>query len=244
GQQTAVGVRGRLDRARTYEHKRGAEGRQPGPARRCPEVPDARALFHEFGPKDAIHCAPIPPPGNRAARRDWFRGGARRQHCQWPEGLLMQFRALKGMNDLLPGEPARWQRLEAASRRTMELHGYGEVRTPVLEPLELFVRSTGETSEIVEKQMFELERGGERLALRPEGTPGAARAFIGANQHAREPVTRWYYIGPMFRAEQPQRGRYRQFHQAGCELYGDTGPVADAELIGMLIVFLSGLVPE
>src|SRR5690606_29178968 len=95
GQQTAVGVRGRLDRARTYEHKRGAEGRQPGPARRCPEVPAVRALSLEFGPKDAIHCAPIPPPGNRAARRDWFRGGARRQHCQWPEGLLMQFRALK-----------------------------------------------------------------------------------------------------------------------------------------------------
>ncbi|HLV68491.1 MAG TPA: histidine--tRNA ligase [Polyangiaceae bacterium] len=153
----------------------------------------------------------------------------------------MQFRALKGMNDLLPGETERWQRLEAAFRRVVELHGYAEVRTPVLEALELFVRSTGETSEIVEKQMFELERGGERLALRPEGTPGAARAFIGASQHAREPVTRWYYIGPMFRAEQPQRGRYRQFHQAGCELYGDAGPVADAEMIGMLIEFLSGL---
>src|SRR5690606_39944420 len=105
----------------------------------------------------------------------------------------MQFRALKGMNDLLPGETERWQRLEAAFRRTMELHGYGEVRTPVLEPLELFVRSTGETSEIVEKQMFELERGGERLALRPEGTPGAARALIGANKHGRERVTSRIY---------------------------------------------------
>ncbi|HET9955508.1 MAG TPA: histidine--tRNA ligase, partial [Polyangiaceae bacterium] len=147
----------------------------------------------------------------------------------------MQFRAVKGMNDIVPGDIERWQRLEAAFRKTVELHGYREVRTPILESLELFVRSTGETTEIVEKQMFELERSGERLALRPEGTPGAARAYIGGNWHGREPVTRWYYVGPMFRAEQPQRGRYRQFHQAGCELYGDTGPLCDAEMIDMLV---------
>lgn len=146
----------------------------------------------------------------------------------------MQFRAVKGMNDILPGEVERWQRLEQAFRRTVELHGYAEVRTPVLEALELFVRSTGQTSEIVEKQMFEFERGGERLALRPEGTPGAARAFIASSGHVQRPVTRWYYIGPMFRAEQPQRGRYRQFHQAGCEVYGDPGPIVDAEMIAML----------
>lgn len=153
----------------------------------------------------------------------------------------MQFRPVKGMNDILPGDIERWQRLESVFRRTVELHGYSEVRTPILEALDLFVRSTGETTEIVEKQMFELERSGERLALRPEGTPGSARAFIGGSVHAKEPVTRWYYIGPMFRAEQPQRGRYRQFHQAGCELYGDEGPICDAEMIDMLFGLLREL---
>ena len=153
----------------------------------------------------------------------------------------MQFRAVKGMNDLLPGETERWQRLEDSFRRTAALYGFSEVRTPIVEPLDLFVHATGETSEIVEKQMFELERGGERLALRPEGTPGAARAYLGASVHAREQVTRWYYLGQMFRAEQPQRGRYRQFNQAGCELYGDPGPVADAEIIALLRGFLEGV---
>jgi histidyl-tRNA synthetase len=150
----------------------------------------------------------------------------------------MQFRAVKGMNDVLPGETERWQRLELSFRRTAALYGFSEVRTPIVEPLELFVHATGETSEIVEKQMFEMERGGERLALRPEGTPGAARAFLDASLHAKEPVTRWYYLGQMFRAEQPQRGRYRQFNQAGCELYGDPGPIADAEVIALLHGFL------
>jgi histidyl-tRNA synthetase len=89
--------------------------------------------------------------------------------------------------------------------------------------------------------MFTLERGGESLALRPEGTPGAARAYIARSVHAEEPVTRWYYIGPMFRAEQPQRGRSRQFHQAGCELIGDAGPVVDAEMIDMLVELLREL---
>lgn len=150
----------------------------------------------------------------------------------------MQFRAVKGMNDILPGEIERWQRLERAFRQTVELYAYSEIRTPIVEPLELFARSTGQTTEIVEKQMFEFERGDERLALRPEGTPGAARAFINSNQQALRPVTRWYYFGPMFRAEQPQRGRYRQFHQAGCEVYGDPGPVVDAEMIDMLVLTL------
>lgn len=145
------------------------------------------------------------------------------------------------MNDILPDEARRWQRLERAFRRTVESYGYEELRTPILEQSELFAKSTGETSEVVQKQMFTLERSGETLALRPEGTPSAARVYIGQSMHAREPVTRWYYIGPMFRAEQPQRGRYRQFHQAGCELYGDAGPLCDAEMIDMLYRLLTGL---
>jgi histidyl-tRNA synthetase len=153
----------------------------------------------------------------------------------------MEFRAIKGMNDILPDEARRFALVEAAFRRVVELHGYSEVRTPVLEPTELFVRSTGETSEIVEKQMFTLTRDSESFTLRPEGTPGMARAFLNGSVHGKEPVTRWYYIGAMFRAERPQRGRSRQFHQAGCEVYGDPGPVVDAEMIDMLVGLLGEL---
>jgi histidyl-tRNA synthetase len=153
----------------------------------------------------------------------------------------MQFRAVKGTNDILPDEVRRWQRVEQTFRRTMDLGGFSEVRTPVIEHKSLFVRSTGETSEIVEKQMFELTRGDETYVLRPEGTPGSARAYLTNSVQAQEPVSRWYYLGPMFRAEQPQRGRYRQFHQAGCELYGDASPSCDAELLDLLHGFLTTL---
>ena len=153
----------------------------------------------------------------------------------------MQFRAVKGTNDILPDEVRRWQRVEQTFRSAMALAGFSEVRTPILEHKNLFVRSTGETSEIVEKQMFELERSGDVLVLRPEGTPGSARAYLTNSVQAQEPVSRWYYIGAMFRAEQPQRGRYRQFHQAGCELYGDPSPACDAELLDLLHGFLKAL---
>jgi len=158
-----------------------------------------------------------------------------------PPPSPMTLRAVKGMNDILPDEIGRWQALEAVLRQTFELAGYREIRTPLLEPLELFVRSIGEATEIVEKQMFILKREEESLALRPEGTAGVARAYVGASLHPREPVSRLYYLGPMFRAERPQRGRYRQFWQAGVEIYGDPGPGCDAELIDMLVRMLSGL---
>ncbi|HYQ46289.1 MAG TPA: histidine--tRNA ligase [Polyangiaceae bacterium] len=153
----------------------------------------------------------------------------------------MQFRAVKGTNDILPDEVRRWQRVEQTFRNTMALGGFSEVRTPVLEHKDLFVRSTGDTSEIVEKQMFEVVREGETYVLRPEGTPGAARAYLTNSVQAQEPVSRWYYIGAMFRAERQQRGRYRQFHQAGCELYGDASPACDAELLDLLYGFLNRL---
>src|SRR5687768_18216725 len=151
---------------------------------------------------------------------------------------VMEFRAVKGMPDILPEEVRRFALLEAAFRRVVELHGFSEVRTPLLESTSLFARSTGETSEIVEKQMFSLTKGRESFTLRPEGTPGVARAFLNHTLYAKEPVTRWYYIGAMFRAENTQRGRQRQFHQAGCEVYGDGGPIVDAEIIDMLVGFL------
>ncbi len=146
----------------------------------------------------------------------------------------MPFRAVKGMNDILPDEIEQWQQVEAAFRETVRLHGFAEVRTPVVEATSLFVRSIGEATDVVDKEMYTFERHHDSLTLRPEGTAGAARAYVEKSVHAREPVSRWYYIGPMFRAERPQKGRYRQFYQAGGEVYGDKGPAADAELIAML----------
>lgn len=153
----------------------------------------------------------------------------------------MQFRAVKGMNDLLPNEIDAWHRLEAAFVRHAELNGFAEIRTPIVEPTQLFVRSMGEVTDVVQKEMYTFERGSESLSLRPEGTAGCARAYVQHAVQSKEPVTRWYYLGPMFRAERPQRGRYRQFYQAGCEIYGDEGPVCDAELIAMLVRLFSDL---
>jgi len=145
------------------------------------------------------------------------------------------------MNDILPSEVRRWQRLEAAFRRHAELHGYAEVRTPLLEHTALFTRQIGETTDVVEKEMYSFERHGDALTVRPEGTASAARAYVEHQMATKEPVTRWYYIGPMFRGERPAKGRYRQFHQVGCELYGDPGPLCDAEMIELVVDFLGAV---
>ncbi|MBI5533756.1 MAG: histidine--tRNA ligase [Deltaproteobacteria bacterium] len=153
----------------------------------------------------------------------------------------MNFRAIKGMNDILPGEVERWQQFERAFRDTVELFGYREIRTPIVEPTSLFVRSIGEATDIVEKEMYSFTHHDDALTLRPEGTAGAVRAFVEHHIDQREPVTRWYYLGPMFRGERPARGRYRQFYQVGCELMGDPGPASDAEMIDMLVRFFQRL---
>jgi histidyl-tRNA synthetase len=145
------------------------------------------------------------------------------------------------MNDVLPEEIRRWHRVESVFRGTAELFGYEEVRTPVLETTPLFVRQIGEATDVVEKEMYSFERHGDALTVRPEGTAGAARAFVEHGIGGRQPITRWYYLGPMFRGERPAKGRYRQFHQAGCELYGDPGPVADAEMIDLVVRVLRDL---
>jgi histidyl-tRNA synthetase len=150
----------------------------------------------------------------------------------------MELRAVKGMNDILPGEVERWQAFENAFRGHVELYGYSEARTPLLEHTTLFARQIGETTDVVEKEMYSFQRHGDELTVRPEGTAGLARAFVEHSVHAKEPVTRWYYLGPMFRGERPAKGRYRQFYQAGCELYGDPGPFCDAEMIEMLVSWL------
>ncbi|MBK9265434.1 MAG: histidine--tRNA ligase [Polyangiaceae bacterium] len=151
----------------------------------------------------------------------------------------MELRAVKGMNDILPDEAARWQRLESAFRSHVAHYGYDEVRTPLLEHTTLFTRQIGETTDVVEKEMYSFERHGDALTVRPEGTAGAARAYVEHHVHAREPVSRWYYMGPMFRGERPAKGRYRQFYQAGCEVFGDPGPLVDAEMIEMVHAYLT-----
>ena len=141
------------------------------------------------------------------------------------------FQAIRGMNDILPGESALWQGLEATVREVLAAYGYQEIRLPIVEKTELFARSIGEVTDIVEKEMYTFaDRNGESLTLRPEGTAGCARACIehGLLHHQTQ---RLWYGGPMFRYEKPQKGRYRQFHQIGAEAYGMAGPDIDAELI-------------
>lgn len=140
--------------------------------------------------------------------------------------------AVKGMNDILPGESARWEWLEAQVRELMGRFAYRNVRTPIVEHTQLFVRGIGEVTDIVEKEMYSFEDklNGERLTLRPEGTASLVRATI-ENNLLYDGGKRMWYIGPMFRHERPQRGRYRQFHQIGAEAMGFAGPDVDAELI-------------
>ena len=143
--------------------------------------------------------------------------------------------AVKGMNDILPPDSARWEWIEDKVRTHMARYAYRNVRTPILEPTALFVRGTGETTDIVEKEMYSFvdRLNGEQLTLRPENTPGVVRAAIQHNL-TYDGGKRLFYMGPMFRHERPQRGRYRQFYQLGAEALGFAGPEVDAEL--MLLV--------
>src|SRR5580765_9007006 len=143
---------------------------------------------------------------------------------------------VKGMNDIVSPEAWKWQFLEQQARDVLEAFAYSELRTPVLEYTPLFVRSVGEVTDVVEKQMYTFDdRDGRSVSLRPEGTASAVRAYIENAQWNKEPVTRWYYLGPMFRHERAQRGRLRQFHQVGAELFGAGEPSVDAEMIAMLV---------
>ncbi|MDP3610350.1 MAG: histidine--tRNA ligase, partial [Rubrivivax sp.] len=142
--------------------------------------------------------------------------------------------AVKGMNDILPPESARWEWFEDTVRALMRRYSYLNVRVPIVEPTPLFVRGLGEVTDIVEKEMYSFidSMNGDALTLRPEGTAGVVRAAI---EHSLlyEGGKRLFYIGPMFRHEKPQRGRYRQFHQVGVEALGFAGPDVDAEVILM-----------
>jgi len=141
--------------------------------------------------------------------------------------------AVRGMNDLLPEALGLWRRIEDTARAVLESYGYREIRFPLVEKTELYARSIGAVTDIVEKEMYSFEdRNGDSLSLRPEGTAGCARAGI-ENGLLHNQIQRLWYAGPMFRHERPQKGRYRQFHQIGVEVFGVATPDIDAELIRM-----------
>lgn len=147
----------------------------------------------------------------------------------------MNLQAVRGMNDLLPAGCAAWQLFEARARAILAGFGYQEIRTPHLEELALFARGIGETSDIVEKEMFTFEDSkGKFLALRPEGTAGVVRAAVEHGLVGPGQSLRLYYLGPMFRHERPQKGRYRQFHQLGAEALGVSSPQYDVEMVAII----------
>jgi len=142
--------------------------------------------------------------------------------------------AIKGTKDILPSEVRKWQRVESAARHIFELYGYGEIRTPLFESTELFEKGTGETSDIVTKEMYTFtDKGGRSITLRPEYTPSVVRAIIEHRLYLESRPQRFYFIGPMFRYDKPQKGRYRQFHQIDIEVFGEKDPAVDAEIVEM-----------
>lgn len=148
----------------------------------------------------------------------------------------------RGTNDILPGTIEKWQALEKEVRYVSYLYGYEEIRTPIFEHTELFIRSVGETTDIVEKEMYTfLDRGERSITLRPEGTAPTVRAFVENKMFADILPRKLYYLGPMFRYDRPQAGRYRQFHQFGVEVFGTVDPGIDAEVILMAMDVLSRL---
>ena len=145
--------------------------------------------------------------------------------------MAKNIQAIRGMNDYLPGETALWQRIEGSLKQVLGSYGYSEIRLPIVEQTPLFKRAIGEVTDVVEKEMYTFEdRNGDSLTLRPEGTAGCVRAGIEHGLLYNQEQRLWY-VGPMFRHERPQKGRYRQFHQIGAEVFGLQGPDIDAELI-------------
>jgi histidyl-tRNA synthetase len=147
----------------------------------------------------------------------------------------MKISAVRGFRDILPEESGLWQVLESQARASFAAYGFSEIIVPVVEKTELFARAIGETTDIVEKEMYTfVDRDESSLTLRPEGTASVIRAYIEHSLHHKEPVSKLFYIGPMFRRERPQKGRYRQFHQIGAEILGRDDALIDAELLLML----------
>ena len=154
----------------------------------------------------------------------------------------MTIKSVRGVHDILPAEAPLWQRLEGTARRVFEAFGYREIRLPLFERTELFARGIGEVTDIVQKEMYTFtDRTGDSLTLRPEATASLLRAYIEHGLFVQPKPVKLYTMGPMFRYERPQAGRYRQFHQLDVEAIGDDHPAVDAEVIGMLVQFFAEL---
>ncbi len=153
--------------------------------------------------------------------------------------------AIKGIKDILPKDSPAWNNIESIARQVFGSFGFREIRIPIMEKTELFKRSIGETTDIVEKEMYTFrDRDDELLTLRPEATASIIRAYIEHNMHSFDQITKLFTMGPMFRRERPQKGRFRQFHQIDVELFGDEKPQSDVEVIFMLMHFLQSTAIE
>ena len=149
---------------------------------------------------------------------------------------------IRGFKDILPGEVELWQQIEKTARSLLEDFGFKEIRIPIMERTELFARSIGEDTDIVEKEMYTFpDRKGDLITLRPEATASVCRSYIQHKLYATDPVRKFYTIGPMFRRERPQKGRYRQFYQINAEIFGVDSPLVDVELIFILVTLFSKL---
>lgn len=154
----------------------------------------------------------------------------------------MKYKSIRGVKDILPGEIERIQRIEKVSREMFEAFGYSEIRIPIFEATEVFGRGIGSTTDIVEKEMYTFpDRDGTSLSLRPEGTASVVRAFIEHHLNQKAPITKLYYMGPMFRYERPQAGRFRQFYQVGIEAFGSASPLVDVEMLSLAAYLLEAL---
>ena len=154
----------------------------------------------------------------------------------------MKLQSIRGVKDILPDEIWKWQRVESVAHEIFARYGFNEIRIPIFEDTRLFSRSIGETTDIVEKEMYTFaDRGGDSLTLRPEGTASVVRAYIEHKMFNTPSVSKMFYIGPMFRYERPQAGRLRQFYQIGVEAMGSPSPSVDVEVMTMLLEFFNAL---
>ncbi len=151
------------------------------------------------------------------------------------------YKAIRGTKDILPDEVGKWQLLERKAAQIFSLYGFKEIRTPLFEETELFARGIGASTDIVNKEMYTFRMGDDSITLRPENTAPVVRAYIQHSLHRKGVRNRYYYIGPMFRYERPQKGRQRQFHQIGVEVLGEQSPLVDAEVIDMSVHFLDSI---
>ena len=151
-----------------------------------------------------------------------------------------KFKTPSGMHDILPKDQYLWEYFARIAQDSANFYNFGKIDTPIMEFSELFEKGTGQRTDIVEKQMYSLRtRGGDKLTLRPEGTPSVARAYIQHGMHKWTSPVKLYYMGPMFRHDKPQRGRFREFHQFGLEILGEKEPARDIEIIHVTYIILS-----